>query len=120
MKLLRQFLILAVICLVSEALVRLLSIPLPGSLISLLLVVVLLCCRILKEEDIKEVADFLLLVMSMLFVPAGIGAAEKIGIILADLWKVLIVILAGILASFFGSYLAASAVGYLMRRHDNG
>lgn len=120
MKLLRQSLILAVICLLSEALVRLLSIPLPGSLISLIAVAVLLCTGVLKESDIKEVSDFLLLIMSMLFVPAGIGVVERIDIVLDDLGKVLLVILAGIFAAFFGSYLAASAAGRILRRHRNG
>ncbi len=49
------------------------GLPVPGSIIAMLLLVVSLELKIVKKEDIDQVANFLLNNMAMFFIPAGVG-----------------------------------------------
>lgn len=61
------------------------SLPLPGSLIGMLLLLLLLSTHILKLEQIQTVSTFLLTHLPFFFIPAGVAlmaSFEKI----QDLW----------------------------------
>ena len=47
--------------------------PLSGSIIGMLLLVVGLELKLIKKKDVKDVANFLLNNMAMFFIPAGVG-----------------------------------------------
>lgn len=47
--------------------------PLSGSIIGMLLLVVGLELKLIKTKDVKDVANFLLNNMAMFFIPAGVG-----------------------------------------------
>ncbi|RXQ93025.1 CidA/LrgA family protein [Ancylomarina salipaludis] len=47
--------------------------PLSGSIIGMLLLVIGMELKLIKTEDIKVVANFLLNNMAMFFIPAGVG-----------------------------------------------
>lgn len=73
MKYLRQFgIILAVTC-VGEILKYFISLPIPGSIYGLVLMFVLLATKVLKLEYVKETGEFLIEIMSLMFIPAGVG-----------------------------------------------
>lgn len=69
MKLLIQIGIVLGIYWVAEGIEAILSFPFPASVISLLLVLALLGLRVLKEEQIREKADFLLGNLGFFFLP---------------------------------------------------
>lgn len=73
MKILKQLLIILSINFSGELLSSSLSLPLPGSIVGMLILLILLFTRILKPEHIAETADFLLNNMAFFFVPAGVG-----------------------------------------------
>jgi len=56
-----------------ELIAYLTAIPVPGSIIAMLLLVVALELKILKPEAIKQTANFLLNNMALFFIPAGVG-----------------------------------------------
>lgn len=69
MKLLIQIGIVLGIYWVAEGIEAILPFPFPASVISLLLVLALLGLRVLKEEQIREKADFLLGNLGFFFLP---------------------------------------------------
>ncbi len=73
MKIFKQLLIILVINFAGELLSRWLSLPLPGSIIGMLLLLILLFTGIIKQEQIAETADFMLDNMAFFFIPAGVG-----------------------------------------------
>ena len=71
MKYLRQFgIILAVTC---AGEIMKYFIPLPGSIYGLILMFVLLLTKVIKVEHVKETGEFLIEIMPLMFIPAGVG-----------------------------------------------
>ena len=73
MKYMKQFsIILAVTC-VGEFLHYFLPLPIPSSIYGLVLMLILLCTHVMKIEDVKDTAEFLIEIMPMMFIPAAVG-----------------------------------------------
>ena len=73
MKYLRQFgIILAVTC-VGEIMKYFIPLPIPGSIYGLILMFVLLLAKVIKVEHVKETGEFLIEIMPLMFIPAGVG-----------------------------------------------
>ena len=56
-------------------------IKLPGTIVGMIILFLLLQFKIIKEETIKDVADFLLSNMAIFFVPAGVSLTNSLGLI---------------------------------------
>lgn len=73
MKYLRQFgIILAVTC-AGELLRYYIDLPIPSSIYGLILMLLLLRTRLIKVENVKETGIFLIDIMPLMFIPAGVG-----------------------------------------------
>ena len=72
MKYLRQFCIILLVSALGEGLHILLPLPVPASVYGL-------ASGILKLEQVEEAADFLVEIMPVMFVPAGVGLLEAWG-----------------------------------------
>ena len=77
MKWIRQFLILLAITLLGEMLHLLIPLAVPAGIYGLVLLFVCLCLRIVKLEQIEGVADFLIEIMPIFFIPAGVGLMTR-------------------------------------------
>ena len=73
MKYLKQFTIIAAISLCGEAMKFYLPLPVPASVWGLLLMLAVLLSGVIRLEQVKETADFLIAIMPVMFVPAGVG-----------------------------------------------
>jgi holin-like protein len=73
MKYLKQFSIIIFISAVGELLHTLLPLPIPASVYGLVLMLAALITGILKIEQVQETADFLVEIMPVMFIPAGVG-----------------------------------------------
>ncbi|PYG88767.1 holin-like protein [Ruminiclostridium sufflavum DSM 19573] len=91
MKLLRQFLIVLIICFLGEVLNKVVHIPLPGSIIGMLLLFVCLLLGIIKLEMIEEISRFLLDHLAFFFIPAGVGLIAYAGILKRNLIPILVI-----------------------------
>ena len=91
MKLFREVLLIFGIAYVGEIASKLLSLPLPGALVGMLLMFVLLQLRILRLDQIDTTADFLLGHLPFFFVPAGVALLASFAKI-ADIWIFLLII----------------------------
>ena len=77
MKFLRQFCIILFISFLGEILHTVLPLPIPASVYGLMLLFLALYTGILKPEHISETADFLIEIMPVMFIPAGVGLLDS-------------------------------------------
>ena len=73
MKIIKQTGIIFTICWLSIIIQQILPLPIPASVIGLILLFFCLLSRLLKVEHIQEKSDFLLSNMAFFFIPAGVG-----------------------------------------------
>ena len=73
MKFVRQFMIILAISFVGELLHALLPLPVPASIYGLVLMLIGLQTGILPLNAVNEAGGFLIEIMPMLFIPAGVG-----------------------------------------------
>jgi len=76
LKLFKQFTIIIALSFIGEVLHALIPFPIPASIYGILLLFLLLERRILQVDDVKEVSDFLIFIMPLLFVPAAVGLID--------------------------------------------
>lgn len=94
MKWIRQFLILLAVTLLGEIFRALVPLAIPAGIYGLVLLFVCLCLRIVKLEQIEGAANFLIEIMPLFFIPAGVGLMTR--------WVQLRSLLLPVLAAIFG------------------
>ena len=82
----RQACVIFGITMIGEFLNYALPLPIPAGVYGLFLMLIAVCTGIVKLSDVEETANFLLDIMSIMFVPATVGLIENI-----DLLKAVIV-----------------------------
>ena len=71
MRYLMQFGIIIGLSLVGEVLNSVIPLPVPASVWGMVLLFVLLCLKVIKLDQVQDAADFLLSIMTVMFVPVG-------------------------------------------------
>lgn len=89
MKYLRQLLIILIFSFIGEILHSLIPIQVPASIYGLVLLFIALLTGIIQLPQVKEVAKYLIEIMPLMFIPAGVGLLESWG----DLKSILIPVL---------------------------
>ena len=74
----RQFLIIRLFCCLGELLKYLIPLPIPTSIYGLVLMLTALLTGILKVDQVDETAVFLIDIMPVMFIPAGVGLLTSI------------------------------------------
>ncbi len=98
MKYIIQIGIISGISFVAEILHVLLPLPVPASVYGLLILLILLLTGIVKEDYIKETADFLLAIMPLFFVPASVALITAVDSIRGNVLKLFIMCLVSTVA----------------------
>ena len=114
MKLLIQIGIIFGVCWVGEGLSKLL--PLPGSVISMILLFLLLLTKLVKPAHIAEKSDFLLKNMAFFFIPAGVAIMESLGILWENLIPFLTVCFVTMVITFAATAYTVRLVIWLQNR----
>ena len=78
MKHIRQFLIILLFCFLGELLKYLIPLPIPTSIYGLVLMLTALLTGILKVDQVDDTAVFLIDIMPVMFIPAGVGLLTSI------------------------------------------
>jgi holin-like protein len=73
MKYLKQFLIILAISLLGEVLKELLPLPIPASIYGMVFLFILLLTGVIKLDQVKDAGKFLIDIMPVMFIPAGVG-----------------------------------------------
>lgn len=76
MKYIRQFCIILAVSFLGELLKIWLPFPIPASIYGLVLMFLALEFRIIRLEQVKETGKYLIEVMPLMFIPAGVGLME--------------------------------------------
>ena len=77
MKYFRQFFLILAISFAGEILHMVLPLPVPASIYGLVLMLLALVTGIVKIEQVKDTAIFLIEIMPVMFIPAGAGLVES-------------------------------------------
>lgn len=85
MKYVKQFGIIVGVSFLGELLKVLLPFPMPASIYGLLIMFLALCTGIMKLEQVESAADFLVEIMPLMFIPAGVGLMKEWDI-LSKIW----------------------------------
>lgn len=81
MKLLKELAIYFGITFISEVIAKLLPIDIPPSIIGIVILFTLLELKVLKTEDVEMTGDYLIKIMPILFVPAGVGLIKYLDVL---------------------------------------
>ena len=79
LKLFKQFTIIIFLSFLGEVLHTLIPFPIPASIYGIMILFVLLERKVLRIDDVREVSDFLIFIMPLLFIPPAVG--------LIDVWN---------------------------------
>ena len=94
MKYLSQFCIILSFTLAGEALQRILPLPIPASVWGLALLFLALCFGLVKPEQVKDAAGFLISVMPLMFVSPAVGIVENWNLIKGQLLPIFLLLAA--------------------------
>ena len=94
MKYLRQLLIILIFSFIGEVLHSLIPIQVPASIYGLVLLFIALLTGIIQLPQVKEAAKYLIEIMPLMFIPAGVGLLESWGNLKSILVPVLILLVA--------------------------
>ena len=100
MKILKQIFLILLISFLGEALHALLPLPIPSSVYGLVLLFLALCFGIVKLEQVKDAAGFLISILPILFVPTAVGILENWAMIQADVIPIVLLALISTVATF--------------------
>lgn len=108
MKLFKQFLLIISFTYAGDIVSKLLHLPIPGSVIGMVLLFAALSFKIVKVDDVETVGVFLLDNLSILFLPAGVGIMVYFPVIRETWWTLLI-------ATFVVTILTMVVVGRIVQ-----
>lgn len=79
MRYIKQFGIILVVTFISEALRFWIPLQIPASIYGLILMLIALKTKIIPLESVKEAGKFLIEIMPLMFIPAGVGLINSWG-----------------------------------------
>ncbi|WP_160673452.1 CidA/LrgA family protein [Clostridium sp. C8-1-8] len=91
MKLFRELLLILVIFFIGEFISKTLSLPIPGNIVGMILLLVLLLTKVIKLSYVETVANFFLDHLSFFFIPAGVGLLTSMDVLKSAWGRILLV-----------------------------
>ena len=119
MKYLKQFLIILVISLAGEILKAVLPLPVPASIYGMVLLFAGLVLGIIKLDAVKETGKFLIEIMPVMFIPAGVGLMSSWGVLKPMFVPVSVVTVVVLVAVMAVTGNVSQAIIRYKRRKDN-
>lgn len=100
MKYLSQFLRITAFTLAGELLQRLIPLPVPASVYGLILLFAALCTGVVRLEQVKDAAGFLISILPILFVPTAVGILGNWSVIKDDVIAIFLLALLSTIVTF--------------------
>lgn len=110
---------LTVFSMLINALTSLLHIPLPGSIIGMLILFLLLESGVVRLNWVEVGASWLLAELLLFFIPSAVGVMKYSSLLEADGLQVLAVVLIGTFAVIAGSGLLTGAIYKVKERRES-
>ena len=120
MKYVKQFAMILLVSFAGELLNYLLPLPVPASIYGLVLMLALLMTGALKLDAVEDAGKFMIEIMPVMFIPAGVGLMESWGELKAVLVPVLVITLVSTIVVMVVSGRVTQAVIRLERKHKGG
>ena len=98
MKYVKQFLIILLISFIGEGLNYVIPAPIPASIYGMVILFVCLCTKIIKLDDVKDTGMFLIEIMPLMFIPAGVGLMKSWGVLKPLIIPVLVITVVSLIA----------------------
>jgi len=92
MKYLKQFTLILAISFAGEILKEFLPFPIPASIYGMVLLFLGLETGLIHLSSVGETAKYLIEIMPLLFIPAGVGLLDSWGVLYPILWKIAVII----------------------------
>ncbi len=108
MKLYVQFMIILLFSIVGEVISVLFHLPVPGSIIGLILLFIALQLKIIRLRHIHTVGTFLLDNMTILFLPASVGVMQYVDVIVPNLFPLVLIVLGALIINLMTMGLVVS------------
>ncbi len=105
-----------IVCLIGDAVSRLLPFPFPGSVIAMIILFILLITKAVKEEKISSVSDFFLNNMAFFFIPPTVGIVNYIDAIKSIWWQFIIICCVTTVITFLATAYTVKGVMYLLNK----
>lgn len=116
MKIITQVGIIFGVCWAAQIIEQALPFSFPASVIGMLLLFLLLLCRVLKVEHIREKSDFLLGNMAFFFIPAGVSIINYFDVLKDWVFQLIFICAVTTVITFAVTAYSMRAVRYLMSR----
>lgn len=117
MKYLRQLLIILIFSFAGEALHYLVPIQIPASIYGLVLLFIGLMTGLIRLSQVQETAKFLIEIMPMMFIPAGVGLLESWGVLKPILVPVIVILVVSTVLVMGVSGLVTQGVMHIGKSH---
>ncbi len=119
MKIVKQLIILFLIYMAADLLTTYLSLPLPATLISMILLIVLLLVGAVKEKWIDEGSRVLLKILPVLFIPAGVRILDHVSLLSENFISLTVIVLVTTFLTFAVTLLTVNALTRRENIHGN-
>ena len=117
MKYLRQLLIILIFSFAGEVLYYLIPIQIPASIYGLVLLFIALMTGMIQLPQVEETAKFLIEIMPMMFIPAGVGLLESWGVLKPILVPVIVILIVSTFLVMGVSGLVTQGIMHIGRPH---
>lgn len=114
MKYVRQFLIIMLFSFIGEGLNYIIPFPIPASIYGLVLLFVSLMTGVIKLDDVRDVGRFLIEIMPIMFVPAGVGLMTSWNVLKPELIPVIVIM---IVSTILVMGIAGKMTEFVIRRN---
>ncbi len=116
MKYLKQLTIIFIVTFIAEVLKTLIPMPIPSSIYGMIILFSLLVFKVIKPSDIENVADFLISIMGIMFIPAGVGIMNNFDNIILMLPSIIISV---VLITILVMGISAKATEFFAKKEEN-
>ena len=116
MRIFRQLLIILAVWLLGETISRVFSLPIPGNVLGMLLMLALLLMRVIRVEHVSGVSTFFLDNLSIFFIPGSVALMVDYKQVGASLVPALVAILCSSVLVFLVTGLTTEWLLRLIRR----
>lgn len=115
MRVLRQVALIFVICVICEGISAILPFPFPGSVLSMIVLLVLFFLKWIKLDDIKETSQLLLSNMMLVFVPSFVSIMNYFDVLKSIAVQFILIIVISTIVTFL---VAGSVVTLVSKLQD--
>ena len=106
------------VCLIGDAVSRLLPFPFPGSVIAMIILFILIITKAVKEDKISGISDFFLNNMAFFFIPPTVGIVNYIDAIKSIWWQFILICCITTVITFLATAYTVKGVMYLLSKGD--